>query len=93
MVRSRVANNAGPEVEEVSPDAAVTVCLVLTAVEEVTAFIVPSEELAGRQAPAPLLAQLGALHVLEALHRVLCDGAGHRVGEHGALCTGRTNRN
>ena len=73
--------------EEVSPDAAVTVCLVLTAVEEVTTFIVPSEEQAGLHVPAQVLAQLGTGHVLETLHRVLCDGAGHRVGEHGTLCT------
>ena len=59
--------------------------LLLAAVQEVTAFIVPSEELAGLHVAAQVLAQLGACHVLETFHRVLCDGAGHRVGEHGAL--------
>ena len=61
-------------------------CLLLTAVEEVTALIVPSEEPAGLQGPAPVLAQLGGLHVLESLHRVLGDGAGLGVGELGTLC-------
>ena len=78
---------------KVSPHTAVTVRLLLTTVEEVAAFIVPSEELADLHVPAEILTQLGALHVLETLHRVLCDGAGHRVGEHGALWTPRTIRN